>query len=70
MMFWLSRTIDRVSAPGRNPAVGSAGRADLADRPSFFEFRLPLAPITHGNRNGNSLKKLAQTTIKKRARAQ
>jgi hypothetical protein len=38
--------------------------------PSFFEFRFPLAPIKHGNRNGNSLKKLAQTTIKKRAHAQ
>jgi hypothetical protein len=38
--------------------------------PSFFEVRFPLAPITHRNRNGNSLKELAQTTIKKRAHAQ
>ena len=49
--------------------LASVGRVDLADYPSFFEFRFPLAPIKHGNRNGNSLKKLAQTTIKKRAHA-
>jgi len=27
----------------RNPALGSAGGADLADRPNFFELRFPLA---------------------------
>ncbi|MDB6008737.1 MAG: hypothetical protein JWL65_987, partial [Gammaproteobacteria bacterium] len=55
--------------PETCPPKGSAGRVDLADHPSFFEFRFPLAPITRRDRNGNSLKKLAQTTIRKRARA-
>jgi hypothetical protein len=37
-----------------------SGGADFSRSPRFFEFRFPLAPITHGN----TLKELAQTTIK------
>jgi hypothetical protein len=34
----------RAAGLGRNPALGSAERADLADHPSFFEFWFRSAP--------------------------
>jgi len=64
--LWKSKLQRWMTPSGPKPDPGSAGRADLADRHSFFEFRFPFAPITHGNRTGGTgtPSKLAQTTIK------